>query len=167
MKNILVLFVLGMLLFISCKDDKTTNPDGTSKWIFVSRSDCKNEMLGILSEGAEECVQYTYKDGTMELKHIDAGFNCCPGSFDKVKISTDNNIILLDETEVTGDCDCLCTFDVVYKIENLPAGIYEIRVNGNIGYGNDKPIAGITVDLSKETSGTICEKRTGYPWSMK
>jgi hypothetical protein len=114
----------------------------------------------------EDCVQYEY-DGTgvLTLKHVNAGFNCCPGKI-TADIDIENNVITIVEHESESACRCLCLFDVDYKIENLQPGEYEIKFAELYLDSGDDPLE-FTCDLSQAPSGTYCVKRSHYPWDMR
>jgi hypothetical protein len=70
-----------------------------------------------------ECVEYEY-DGrsVLRLKHVDAGFNCCPGTI-SADIDIDGREILITERESSSLCDCNCLFDVNYEIVAVAPGV--------------------------------------------
>lgn len=110
-----------------------------------------------------DCVQNQYDaSGTLQLQHINAGFNCCP--IIHTDISIDGNAIVISETETfdPDPCWCLCLFDLDYEIVNLPEGIYTIKVEGL--YAEPEDYLELTVDLVAHPTGVYCVSRTQYPW---
>ena len=105
------------------------------------------------------CIDYVY-DGqsVLQLKHINAVFNCCPDSVGG-DVQIDGHAITISEAEVlTMPCDCICPFDVDYEITNLPPGMYTIRVN-EVYTHQGMQLLEFTVDLSKATTGSYCVDR--------
>ncbi len=155
-----------------CNDKNPTTPFPHSSdpaGILLSVSGCK--QLQVLSDPAEpspdeDCVQYEY-DGTgiLTLKHMNAGFNCCPGEI-SADIDIENHVITVTEHEAEYGCRCLCLFDVDYRIENLEPGEYEIVFVELCLEPGDEPLE-FECDLSQAASGTCCVKRTHYPWNMR
>lgn len=166
MKNYIYIITLIMIMvFVAC-EEIIEGPDTMAKGSFVKRTEC-NSSRNIIEIGKNlECISYNWENGDLNITHYNAGFNCCPGEFSAVKIFVENGIIILDESKVTGECNCLCLFDVDYKINNLPIGEYEFRVISNVDLFGQKPIAGAKFDLRKMKSGTVCEQRDSYPWNM-
>jgi len=136
-----------------------TNSQGCKT--FTSNSNLK----AAFHSSSEECVEYVY-DGErlLTLKHINAGFNCCPGEIG-ADISITGNIISLEEWEKEQGCFCRCLYDLDYKILELKPGEYIIKIRGP--YVDDeieiKEIR-FKVRLFDPCSGTFCVDRTHYPW---
>jgi hypothetical protein len=115
----------------------------------------------------QDCIQYLYDGvGALTLKHINAGFNCCPGSL-HADFDIGGGLITITESEVydtVGPCACLCLFDVDYEISGLPPGLYTIRVNGLYVNPGDDPLE-FPVDLSGPVDTSyFCVQRDYYPW---
>lgn len=114
--------------------------------------------------GAElDCMEYDYDGaGTLLLGHVNAGFNCCPGEI-TADIDFDGGLITITEHESGPFCECLCLFDVGYKIDNLPPGDYTVRVV-ELYTGPEDPLLEFDLDLNLPSSGSHCEERHNYPW---
>lgn len=129
----------------------------------VSTGSCKGSSAVPVapSTAGLTCILYNYDgEGTLSLTHQNAGLNCCPVPTLTVKI--EDNTVTITETD-DGLCDCSCLYDIVYRVENLPAGEYRIIVNEAISGGGD-PLDFI-VDLAQRSSGLFCVGRSQYPWS--
>jgi hypothetical protein len=134
-------------------------------------SDCKTTGAGAPKEGyvpssSEECLQYEWQgEGTLALKHINAGFNCCPDRLIGL-VAIQDNTITLTETEVGGLCNCNCLYDLDYEITNLKPGLYTLQVvpTGYVPPG-DPPLT-FAVDCTGPTNGIQCVRRSGYPWDL-
>jgi len=135
-----------------------------SGWSLVDYEGCKtfwkagNASDTIASD--QDCLLYHYDNGKLTLKHVNAGFNCCPDEI-VVDINIDGNNITITETEINGDCYCLCLFDVDIEIYFLPPGEYNIRIEEIYA----DPIE-FTADLITEPVGGHCVTRSHYPWGM-
>ncbi len=112
----------------------------------------------------QDCMEHQYDgEGVLLLKHVNAGFNCCPEIAADITIAGD--IITIEEIEISGDCDCICLFDVNYEIRDLPPGEYTIRViEPYVKEGGE--ILEFAVDLVSSPSGMYCVYRDYYPWGI-
>lgn len=160
------------LLVLGCSGDnpKTTKPTppGPSGTL-VSYTGCKQFPPAALASGTiqdQDCLVYRYDgQGVLELDHINAGFNCCPGSITAV-ITIEDNVITITESEEGAYCDCNCLFDVGYEITELDPGEYTIHViEPYVGPEHD-PLE-CTIDLTTSTEGSCCVTRTHYPWGLE
>jgi len=113
----------------------------------------------------QDCIEYQYDgESVLLLRHVNAGFNCCPDSL-TARIRIREGMITIDEAELlySGGCYCLCLFDVDYEIVDLPPGEYTIRINGMYLLEGDEVLE-FTVDLASSPSGSFCVPRDHYPW---
>jgi len=136
----------------------------------VSHSDCKNFNLKSATQyidyGSDSsCVSYSYnfQDKKLILKHINAGFNCCPGEI-YCDIDIKNDTIFLKESEQKADCDCDCLYDVDIKISDIAKQKYIISINEP--YCNDQEKILFEIDLTRNETGVYCVERTQYPWGI-
>jgi hypothetical protein len=135
---------------------------------FVGRSECggyepQARILGV--PDTLDCLQWQY-DGQslLQLRHVNAGFNCCPElAFD---IQVEDNTITIEEIEILGGCHCLCLFDLDFEISNLPPGIYTFRVTEPYAQPDDEPLT-FMVDFVSSPSGMHCVPRDHYPWGQQ
>ena len=95
----------------------------------------------------KDCIQYSY-DGISQLQliHIDAYFNCCPGKITAEIIIEDNRITILEKEEMAV-CHCMCYFDLDYEFSGIKPGVYTISINNTLQW---------TVDLSSFPTGKLC-----------
>ncbi|MEE9443458.1 MAG: dockerin type I repeat-containing protein [candidate division Zixibacteria bacterium] len=138
-------------------------PTGT----LTARSDCKSfEKTSTASESTptnQDCIEYQYDGvGTLSLRHINAGFNCCPLDM-IIDINIEDNIITIDESKVEGDCSCNCLFDLDYEIQNLPPGEYTIVVSERFTFP-DEELLEFSINLTSSPIGSFCVTRNYYPW---
>jgi hypothetical protein len=158
----------GVLALVSlaagCTSPSGPEPAG---WL-VSRTDCKG-AIGSASgataapTSSQECVEYDYDgQGRLRLKHINAGFNCCPGTI-SADFDVSGGTIRIEEKESSSLCDCSCLYDLIYEIAALPPGTYRLTVVGPYQPDTDPPLS-FDVDLGRAASGSFCVERTRYPW---
>jgi hypothetical protein len=133
-----------------------------TKGTLINHTECK-ESFDNDSPKNFDCIEYEYNDeDLLLLKHVNAGFNCCPEI--TADISIIDNKITIKEIELSGDCDCLCLFDVYYSIKDLNPGQYTITVEEPY-IRNDEEILEFDVDLTSPVSGSFCVERFHYPWT--
>jgi hypothetical protein len=170
MKASVFLVVTFMLFGGGCRDSKSpyinegdvTNPPSIDS---ISISACKNFPSGIPAKTAtadQDCMEYLYVGGdVLELRHINAGFNCCPILDFEVSVQADT--ITIEEIQIEGQCSCLCLFDVDFEIQDLSPGVYHVVVIEPYRPEAD-PVLEFTIDLDASPSGRTCVPRTQYPW---
>jgi hypothetical protein len=165
------------MFFISgCADENPTgsnnnqNHQSNPVGMLIAESGCKDFStwvgLGLKPPSDQDCVLYQYDgSGELTLKHVNAGFNCCPGTI-SADIDIVGQAITITEHESISGCRCLCLFDLDYEIANLEPGEYHIEFIEPYTEMCDEPL-GFTVDLTQAVSGEFCVKRTHYPWSQR
>ncbi len=145
-------------------------PNNPSTGALINYDGCKEFQKGTTDDGTppdQDCIEYQYDGASvLMLKHINAGFNCCPDEI-LADITIENNVITIEESQSldSGGCPCLCLFDLDYEINNLPPGEYTIRVN-EIYLEEGDEILEFTVDLLSLPSGSYCVDRDHYPWGI-
>jgi len=131
----------------------------------VGTSGCKSfqEVLSPdIAPPDQDCLEYQYDgESLLLLKHLNAGFNCCPEI--ATSVSIEGNVITIEEIEIAGYCDCLCLFDLDYEIVNLPPAEYTITVIEPYVHEGQE-ILEFSVDLVSSPSGIHCVHRDNYPW---
>ena len=116
MKRILMaLFALFFLIGgAGCDRD---NPNEEIKIEDFSYQGCKEIVTNFTkSADKEEYIEYrAIADGYLDIKHVNAVFNCCPGRI-KADVSVEGNIFNIVESETDPQCKCICDYDIVFKI---------------------------------------------------
>lgn len=112
--------------------------------------------------GSDDCLIWEYRDGTLGLLHENAGLNCCPGEITADVEIRDNSINIVEHEEGPG-CNCLCLFDLTYKIRNLAPGEYTLTVENPYVTEKMEPLV-TTIELEDGASGRFCVHREEYPW---
>ncbi len=123
--------------------------------VLLSMGECKGSPAArdasVIAD-LKRCVQWQYDGvGTLLLKHVNATFNCCPEIETHVTIA--ENTITIQEIEIEGLCDCMCTYDLDFQISNLPTGEYTISVTES--YVSLPPLQ-FTVNLVNTPTGEYC-----------
>jgi len=110
-----------------------------------------------------DCMEYEYiNNNVLLMKHVNAGFNCCPGKI-TADITIDGNVITIVEHEAEQGCHCLCLFDVEYEIAGITPGTYLIRVTELYLNEGDEPLE-FNTDLAIRPRFRYCADRGHYPW---
>ena len=140
------------------KSESIEDNDITAK--LVNHSSCKESFTNYMS--SDDCIEYHYDgENILLLKHINAAFNCCPEI--AANISIFNDTIRIEEIEISGDCNCVCLYDLEYEIKELMPGEYTIQViETDIPQGEE--LLEFNVNLSSTPSGSYCVNRDFYPW---
>jgi len=151
-----------------CKKSEESQVEPTG--VLLQYDGCKefqgaNNTSQALVANTSDCLQYQY-DGqsTLILKHVNAGFNCCPGDI-TADIEFNGNSITITENEQEQGCHCLCLFDLDYQVINLKPGRYTIRVT-ELYIDEHDLVLECTLDLFSATSDSYCLERNNYPWGQ-
>jgi hypothetical protein len=169
MKNIFLfgisLLVVNMLL-ISCEEIPGGSQNGPIEGEVVSYTTCK-EFKSTLQAGDynsnTSCVTYSYSSNgkKLSLKHINAGFNCCPGVlYCNIQVSGDS--IIIREFEEAPQCNCNCLFDLNIMVTGVEKKNYIIKFDEP--YCGDQQKLIFDIDPGKTSSGEYCVTREIYPW---
>jgi hypothetical protein len=163
-----VMLCLCLVTIIGCKKSSEAQqvPAGT----LLEYNGCKQFLAnaagqwdGFAASPHEDCIEYQYNDtNTLILRHINAGFNCCPGDV-TAEIEFKGNIITITEREQEQGCHCLCLFDLDYELVNLAPGVYTLRIIEPYVEGGDQ-VFELTLELLSATSNSHCLQRNYYPW---
>lgn len=149
--------VLLCLILFSCKET-TENPDGK-----VTASSCKSHF--IIFPGSDiDAVEYSWNNSILHIKHINAGFNCCPDGFG-FSLNKKTDTLIITEFEHAALCNCNCLYDLEYDLVNITGQAYFIRIIEPYLPSGDTVLE-FTADLSTKPSGNFSVKRSGYPWGL-
>jgi len=160
---------LGLVTIGGCK--KSADAQMVPAGALLQRTDCKQFLANASGPGdvlfapgqEDDCIEYHYNGAnTLVLRHINAGFNCCPGEI-TAEIDFNNSLITITEREREQGCRCLCLFDLDYEVLNLAPGVYTIRIIEPYVEAGDQVLE-LTIELLSARSGTHCVPRNYYPW---
>ena len=154
-----------LLLFFSCENEKENAKQLVLSGKIISHSECKSSKSNsvLLSTDSLSCADYSFDARTNKLfiKHINAGFNCCPDSlYCIVKIS--NDTIIIQEFENKQLCNCSCLYDLDIEVEGVSPQKYMIRFIEPYCGTQEQIIFG--ADFSVQKQGLYCVTRNHYPW---
>ncbi len=164
---IAILFIA--FIIFSCKDNETTANDddanGVPYGIITDTSGCKSFFDTTRNiPKTNECVKVNYssQDEILQLIHVNAGFNCCPGVI-SAEINIEDGVISFFEKQSQAGCRCNCLYDVEYELRNVEPGEYEFIIVGPLTDGESKKSLECKIDISEGT-GEFCLERNFYPW---
>jgi hypothetical protein len=161
MKKLFSHALVVILLLAGCGK---TDPNPDNDYSEVTTSGCKQSFVFTTTGNDFSTIQYNYSNKVLHIKHINAGFNCCP---DKIsfKASVSDTIIGVDEKESKALCDCMCLFDLDYDIREVERKRYWITFNEPYTGLNDKKLA-FYIDLCASDTGSFKVSRHNYPWGL-
>ena len=111
----------------------------------------------------QDCLQWYFDGVNLYLRHINAGFNCCPDM--AFAFAVEDNMITIQEIQLAGYCDCECLYDLNFTIYNLQPSEYTLLVDEPY-YREGYDLLQFTVDLALEPTGMFCVFRDYYPWGI-
>ncbi|PIQ30460.1 MAG: hypothetical protein COW63_09760 [Bacteroidetes bacterium CG18_big_fil_WC_8_21_14_2_50_41_14] len=156
------------VLVLGCKNEQVNNdPTGISGRL-LRNSACKDlkstATTNALSDSLS-CAEYQFDASTHQLtiKHLNAGFNCCPGIL-SCKVTSSSDTIVIQEFEESQLCSCNCLFDLEIEIVGVEAGKYVIKFIEP--YCGNQTLLVFDVDLEGDPEGSFCVIRNQYPWGI-
>jgi len=120
--------------------------------------------LGLLEPlESQSCIEYAFDQDARKLmvKHLHAGFNCCPESL-WCTVVFRNDTIIIEEFEKQMGCNCNCLYDLDLEVEGIESGKYQLRIIEPY-ISNQQQLIGL-LDLRSQKQGSICVSRSIYPW---
>jgi hypothetical protein len=160
----ILLFLAVTVMYSGCRKEQPPEKPLHS-WI-VKHSDCKAFPPDSAIElSNKSCVEYIYNDSEKELflRHLSAGFNCCPGNLYYVaEYSGDTLVIQAFESEA--GCFCLCLYDLDIRVTGVDKYTTYIKIIEPYSHDQDKLY--FKVNFSVESMGEYCADRTQYPWGV-
>lgn len=167
--SILFLSLIGLII-LSCEKEYENSKQLELTGELVYNTSCKNGLKSSSYETTTpdtlSCVEYTFDstNNKLTLKHINAGFNCCPDSL-YVKISSNGDTIIIQEYEANAQCDCNCLYDLEIELNDVKAKKYQIRFIEP--YATDQQELLFGADLINNKMGKFCVTRKQYPWGVE
>ncbi len=161
--------VLTSMFFLSCENETDKGQQIDFVGELISASTCKNELKSAsVDEDVPDslsCIEYLYDDENKKLsiKHINAGFNCCPDSL-YCTISLKLDTIIIKEFEKIPQCNCNCLYDLDIVVNGVDKKIYQIKLIEP--YSDEQAELKFEIDLNIGNEGSFCVTRKNYPWGM-
>jgi len=122
-KIIYPIFLLLIVALTSCKKEFPNDPLSIKD---LSVSDCKTKGGSSKGIDPEYITLKTVDDYYLLVNHINAMFNCEPGQI-TVTIEISSNEISMDEDESSSLADCICPYDIDFKLGPLQYGTYILK----------------------------------------
>ncbi len=169
---ITLIAIVAFVSVYSCSENSSSEPDtpivGDPALEIVDASDCK-DFVGVMEE-IDDCVYLSTDDeNNLIVFRENACFNCCIEDVVSTIEVRGDSIIIDEKAYEPNPCDCLCLYDVTYKISNLSEGRYFFYLNEPRIPANNENMLEIMFDFdlkfSEDFSLEKCFERNGfYPW---
>ncbi len=163
--HFMYLFIAFGLYFTSCENNESTSKSDKLEGKVVNSTTCKRDLKSTSTPDTLSCIEYSFDASNQQLniKHINAGFNCCPGDFScDVKLNTDT--IIIQEFESSSSCDCVCMNDLDIEVTGVEKKKYLMKFIEP--YAEDVAELLFEIDLTKTEEGEYCVTRKKYPWRV-
>jgi hypothetical protein len=121
MKNKVILPLIIILPLISCERISDLFDARVDQ---IKYGDCKTNLKK--SENSERIEYKTVDRKYLQIKHINVLFNCEPGKL-LVDVDQVNDTIFVDENEKQSIANCICPYDLFYRIGPIDYGDYFIK----------------------------------------
>ncbi len=163
---LILVFTLFTAVIFSCKKENNDNNQLVFSGKLTNSPTCK-ERTKYASRASDNntlsCVKYTFDkpNNTLILRHINAGFNCCPGKL-YIKTSLSGNTITIKEYESEASCECQCLYDLDITLTGVEAKKYKIEFVEPYATGQQQIV--FEVDLGNNNEDSFCVTRKKYPW---
>ncbi|MFY9151645.1 MAG: hypothetical protein WAO52_06515 [Prolixibacteraceae bacterium] len=167
--------VFSLLIAIFCLpviNSCTVEPDPKAEMnltaTLLGNPQCKGIRSADFADGTpntQSCVEFSYNQALkiLTLKHINAGFNCCPDSL-SCTVTFRNDTIFIQEYEKNMGCKCNCLYDLDMEIEGVEPGKYLLKLIEP--YAMEQQQLCFEVDLKNQNQGSYCVSRLIYPWGQ-
>ena len=117
----------GLLMISAC--DKPSQIVTLNHDLMISdfnNSGCKNHLR---STGSVESIHFKMLNGDiLSIEHFNVLFNCEPGKITVNCEMISNDHINIYEDEETDDANCICPYDLSFKINGIKAGENSISI---------------------------------------
>ncbi len=164
MKPLTIVILLIQLLILSCEKD-TTDISGSVTYF----SDCKSLKHSSHARAdvpdTLDCIYYSFitRGSLLSLEHINAAFNCCPGTI-YCEVRQCGDTLVIEEFEEAPRCDCCCLYDINIEVRGIDAEVSYLKIIEP--YAGEKERMVFKVDLRQDQTGSHCVTRDRYPWGM-
>jgi hypothetical protein len=158
----LVMALMAGMLVYQCENEKQA--ESAISGVLVKHSACKSSLkTAEIIADTLSCLQYQYdaENRKLTVKHVNAGFNCCPDEL-YCAFSLISDTIVINESEKSALCNCNCLFDLDMEITGVDARKYQVKVIEPYAADIEKLL--FEIDLDEEPEGSFCVTRKDYPW---
>jgi len=138
---LVILFLCA--IFPACEENNNNDP----KVDRITHGDCKP---GTKSSENTESIEYTTVDKNyLSVKHVNVLFNCEPGQL-VVDVELQDDTIFVNENEKQSIVNCICPYDLSYRIGPLSYGNYQfVLLQGGLQRTQ------FLIDFNSTTEGVI------------
>ncbi len=156
-----ILLVISYMTFSCVEESSPQNNDPKDNTLpsgeLLNYSGCGDSLdpgdIGIQND-KQTCAEYSYENGVLTVKHTNAYYNCCTEVFVSDFTFEDGSIII--NTEEQGPkCYCICPYELTFRIKNLKAGIYQVKLLGEYQTVDNK-LLDFSIDINEKKSGKFC-----------
>lgn len=167
--NLFLLTAASIFLLTNCETDESSEKQFSLKSDIISNSGCKNLKSANETDYTPDslsCINYSFDSQTnrLTLQHINAGFNCCPDSL-FCDATLKNNMIIIQEFETGGFCNCDCLYDLEIELNEIDSKKYQVKFIEP--YAAEYKEILFEMDLRNTSEGTYCVTREQYPWGIQ
>ena len=122
-KIIYPIFLLLIVGLTSCKKEFPNDPLAIKD---LSVSICKTKGGTAKGIDPEYITIKTVDDYYLLDNHINSMFNCQPGQI-TITINVSDNVVSMDENESSSLANCICPYDLEFKLGPLKYGTYNLK----------------------------------------
>lgn len=164
--KIISLFLILFFLMFSCTSE-FENPEEMNLKISLHGNPQCNGLKSTerLSETptSQSCVEFVFERDNRKLilKHLNAGFNCCPESL-WCTVVYRNDTIVVQEFEKNMGCKCNCLYNLDIEVDGIEPGNFVMQFIEPYAVNQEK--LSFEIDLRNNAEGSFCASRTNYPW---
>ena len=165
MYYLIMVFLLIALIFSCIRESENSDELNLTIKLFGNPqcNSLKAANLDAVIPNSKSCIEYSYNKSLkiLSVKHINAGFNCCPESL-TCTVTYKNDSIIIQEFEKNMGCKCNCLYNLEMEVEGVEPGKYQLRMIEPYLGNQDK--LDFDLDLLKQKEGSHCVDRNIYPW---
>ena len=121
-----VIYPIYLLLIVSITSCNKEFPNDPLSIKDLSVSNCKTKGGSSKGIDPEYITLKTVDDYYLLINHINAMFNCEPGQI-TVTINVSSDEISMDENESSSLANCICPYDIDFKLGPLQYGTYILK----------------------------------------
>lgn len=159
-------FFLSLFLLFSCTSE-LENPAEMNLTISLHGNPQCNGLKSTdkyaETPASQSCIEFVFDRDIrkLTLKHLNAGFNCCPESL-WCTVAYRNDTIVIQEFEKNLGCKCNCLYDLDIDVLGIEPGNFVVQFIEPYT-GNQEKLS-FELDLRNNTEGSFCVSRGNYPW---
>jgi hypothetical protein len=158
---VIVISIISITFFISC--NKTDSIITDQNTIEITKTGCKTHLL--TDSFNQDCIEYSFHNNTLHIKHINAAFNCCPNKVYAVASIANDTILITEKELLSQPCKCNCLYDIEYEINNVIDSSYIIVIKEPYVLDEAEKLI-FNIYPQSASAGSFCKTRNTYPWGL-